>query len=153
MARIKEESRSWDEKSKLKRVFSPLTPEEFIKLHTSIWGSLEFCRDCTNIVYDGECSDCKGRDQNGKRYIITNASRNGLFYDLIQNHLDTISQSREDIVPLRSSSIRGVELRPLRFEIRNEVRQIHENAGLAPQGPALVRADDVVILYDEEDGD
>lgn len=88
MARITDQS--GDDKAE-KGSTPPLSREEFLSLHVGIWGSLEFCRDCNNIVYNGECSRCKERDKGGNRYKVSRFRQSDrLASDLVDNHLQQI---------------------------------------------------------------
>ncbi len=87
MARIIED-RPWDDK--VKPPPKPLSGEEFLALHVNIWGSLEFCRSCYNIVYNGECSGCKEEDSGGTRYKVSILSGNNTGVSLVEKHLQRI---------------------------------------------------------------
>lgn len=93
MARLigSSEPRPWDDKAEEVNKTKPLSREEFLSLHVNIWGSLEFCRSCHSIVYNGECSQCKDEDTRGRRYKIDRLrNSDGTGIKLIDQHLARI---------------------------------------------------------------
>jgi len=82
--------RPWDDKAEEGQKTKPLTKEEFLSLHVRIWGSLEFCRSCYGIVYNGECSGCKEQDKGGSRYKVSRLAGNNTGVSLIEKHLQHI---------------------------------------------------------------
>jgi len=80
----------WDDKVKEGQRTKPLTKEEFLSLHVGIWGSLEFCRLCYKIVYNGECSGCKEEDKGNSRYRVIELRNNKTGVSLVDQHLKQI---------------------------------------------------------------
>jgi len=87
--------RPWDDKAEEEQRTKPLTKEEFLALHVGIWGSLEFCRSCYGIVYNGECSQCKEQDNGGTRYKVSRLPGNNTGVSLIEKHLQQIRAQSE----------------------------------------------------------
>ena len=148
MARIGE-SRPWDAKAKAVEVTPPLSQEEFFQLHVIIWGSLEFCRLCNEIVYRGECSRCGEEDRGGERYRITRVRSNGTGYELIKAHVHKLALlgGSVDSTPIFDTSTFGTWTKSAAVQLVENPLIVHYDvAGIARPQPEP----EVVLMIDEE---